>query len=131
MKNIDVATQITVELVRALVVEMQSMSQSWKQAFIRFEYRDNVTATKGSYETEHGVFMLDAMKVRPLFALMATRGPELIDATSQIGKRPCVFLLVVDSKLSYEIQYEWQDLSRWPISKMDGASGLPVGFRRS
>jgi hypothetical protein len=39
-----------------------------------------------------------------------------------------VALLIVDSTFNYEVKYEYEDSSRWAISKVGGGSGIPVGY---
>ncbi|MDN8849002.1 hypothetical protein Q0M30_19465, partial [Staphylococcus aureus] len=47
-------------------------------------------------------------------------GPQLRESLAQGGKKFCVTLLTLDPDMNYEFLYEYNDSSRWKISKMDG-----------
>ncbi|MEC4594383.1 MULTISPECIES: hypothetical protein [Nitrospirillum] len=44
-----------------------------------------------------------------------------------LGKETGVFLLTVDTGAQYDIRFDWDDLDRWRITKLDGGTGLPAG----
>ena len=37
-------------------------------------------------------------------------------------------LLVVDSSLDYRVNFEFEDMTKWKITKMDGGSGITEGI---
>ncbi|QND84421.1 Uncharacterized protein ChrSV_2194 [Chromobacterium vaccinii] len=43
----------------------------------------------------------------------------------ELGKSQGVFLLTIDAEFNYDINFEWKDLHRWEITKLDGGTGLP------
>lgn len=129
MNNQDEATELTIELAKNLVATMQSTHTSWLRAFVRFRMvEEDNWGCNGSYETPDGVFLLGALKHKQLYDGINELGPRLRDATSNRGKKFCVFLLTVDSKFNFNIDYEYSETERWKISKLDGASGLPLGL---
>lgn len=40
------------------------------------------------------------------------------------GETQGVALLTVDAAFDYKIDFDWNDLDRWKITKVDGASGI-------
>lgn len=55
-------------------------------------------------------------------------GQQLRDALSNNGNKFCVGLFRANSRFSYRMDYEWSDPTRWNITKLNGASGLPDGL---
>lgn len=55
-------------------------------------------------------------------------GVQLRDALSNNGKKFRVCLLRANSRYSYRMDCEWNDSTRWNITKLNGASGLPDGL---
>lgn len=45
-----------------------------------------------------------------------------------LGKKRGVLLLSVDSQLNYDVKFEFEDVNRWKITKLNGATGLPAGI---
>jgi hypothetical protein len=131
MKNIDESTRLTIELAKLLIETMRSMNKPWRRAFVRFKMTDEDNwGCSGSYETSDGVELFSAMRNgKQLFDHVNEIGPLLRDATSNSGNKWCIFLLTVESNLTYEIQFEKSDVDRWKITKLDGAIGLPNGVQ--
>ena len=128
MKDIDQATRLTVELAKALIREMQAMGAPWKKAFLRAEFGDRVQTYKSSFARDDGAELMDVLKHKPFFAAVREIAPQLREASANGDKQFCVALLIVDSQFNYEVLYEYADPERWAISKLDGGSGLPVGY---
>ena len=47
---------------------------------------------------------------------------------AQIKKERGVFLVAANSDFDYEIKFEYQDMNRWQINKLDGRTGIPEGI---
>jgi len=107
---------------------MQAMGKPWQRAFVRIEVGDGQQTCKGSYVLSDDVHIFDVLKHKPMFSDFHNFWPQLREASSNSGKMFCVALLIVDSAFNYEIKYEYDDISRWAITKLDGASGLPAGY---
>ena len=45
-----------------------------------------------------------------------------------LAKERGVFLITVNANLEYDIKFEWNDLEKWKISKLDGRTGIPEGI---
>jgi hypothetical protein len=121
------ATDIGIELVKALATEMRSMGIEWSTAYVRFEASESKSEWKGSYTTQ----LFDVFQHKGLIKKFQILAPELqrkLAASSKTGKKFCVFLLVLESSMDYEFKYEYEDKSHWKISKLNGASGVPEGL---
>lgn len=79
---------------------------------------------KGSYVHETGVEIIDVLKHKNFFHPIAQKGKDPLAA---LGKTEGVFLLSTDSNFDYEIKFEYQNLERWKITKMEGGTGMPEG----
>jgi hypothetical protein len=119
------ATELIVELPKTLMRALQESFPGWRRAFLRFDASDNHHGSKGSYVTENGVFLFDAMSLKPLFKELNGLGWEL---RSVMPLRFCVFILSVNADSSYKIDFEFSDPDRWQITKMNGGTGIPEGF---
>lgn len=122
------STRLVIELGKALISAMQEQVPGWQRAFIRFEGSDSHHGAKGSYVTGAGVFMLDVFKFKELFQRVNTLGPQLREELADGERRFCLFLLRANSDFDYNIDFEWHDPDRWKISKMGGATGIPIGL---
>jgi hypothetical protein len=121
------SAELTVELAKTLIATLQERVSGWERAYIRFEASDGHYGAKGSYVTSSGVFLFDVFEFKDLFSQLMPLGVDLRNELSRDGSRFCLFLLNVDSNFGFNIDYEWKDATRWKISKMSGASGLPDG----
>jgi len=65
------------------------------------------------------------LKWAGFYERMNTYGANLLDI---LGKTQGVFLLTIDSGLNYDIKFEWQNLNRWEITKLNKETGLPQGI---
>ena len=48
---------------------------------------------------------------------------------SSMNKSRGLFLLEVGNQDDYNIKFEFEDLDRWKISKLNGGSGVPDGYK--
>lgn len=130
MRDADEASGLIIELASKLIKTMQSMQKSWLRAFIRFEMTSsNTWGCNGSYETPVGVVLFNPFSDgRELFAAVNDLGPKLRQAASTPEREILVFLVVVDSDFNYNIHFDSTDADRWKISKLNSATGIPVGL---
>jgi len=128
MKNIDQSTELTIEWAKLLVGEMQSMGALWKKAFLRAEVGGDYQKSNGSFVLQDEIRLSDVRQHRAMFAATQRIAEQLREATANDGRKFCVALLIVDSEFNYEIQYEYNDSTRWAITKLEGASGVPAGY---
>ncbi len=67
----------------------------------------------------------DAVKNSGFYVSMDKKGRQLLKL---LGKDTGVFVLIIDASFDYKIDFEYEDLSRWRISKLNGGTGIPVGL---
>lgn len=125
MENADIGTEITVELAKLLISEMQAMNVDWKQAFMRMQAAPESVQIKGSFVLPNEIHLFDVFKHRPMIHAFSHKVRALQQATSHQNKVFCVALLIVDSGFNFEVKYEYKNQNRWAISKMNNASGYP------
>jgi hypothetical protein len=128
MKDIDEASRLIVELARLLIREMQAMGKPWKKAFLRSEIADGVQTHNGSFVLGDAVYLFDVLEHKTMLSGVHEIAPQLHEATANEEKRFCVALLMVDSNFNYEVQYEYDDVGRWAISKLGDGTGIPAGY---
>jgi hypothetical protein len=128
MKNIDEQTHLTAELAKSLIREMEAMGTRWNTAFLRAQFEDGVDTYNGSFVLDDGVHLFDVLKHKPFFAFVREIAPRLRAASANGDAQFRVALLVVDSGFDYEVKYDYADADRWAISKLNGGTGMPVGY---
>ena len=122
------ASQVVVEVAKTLIDAMRKIAPSWTRVFMRLDASDQNIGAKGSYVTDNGVSLLGTLDHEQLFGAMLSLGSKLRQATSNNGKQFVVCLILIDSNFDYEVKFEYDDPKRWEITKLDGASGIPIGI---
>jgi len=122
----DARTGIIVEIAKRFIELLRQLEPNWTKGYLRFWFDPVQYGSNASFEkNDSKVLLVDTMKNRQYFAYFNQKGVELM---KELGKPQGVFILVVDSSFDYKYHFEYQDLDRWKISKMDGATGIPVGI---
>lgn len=119
------ASAVVVDLAKEFVSLVGSLDSTWTKAYYRFRAEELRYGSNASLVSGSGVILLGAIRHGPFYESMNEKGAKLLH---HLGKKRGVFLLIVDNKLDYDIKFEWDDLRRWEISKMDGRSGIPEGI---
>jgi hypothetical protein len=93
--------------------------------FFRFcktegHYGSNASYTSGDHTT-----LFDPFKNQRFFESMNAKSVRLVEL---IGKTRAVILLTADSSFHYKVHFEYEDLERWKISKLNGGNGTTTGF---
>ena len=121
----DETTPLVISVVKEFIAMVRKAEPKWKKAYLRFVLEDDSAEAKASYVDESGVEIIDVFRHGDFFDSVIEKGMELI---ASLGKERGLFLLMADSDLNYEIKFEFDDLSRWKINKLDGNTGVPVGI---
>jgi len=122
--GLDASSPIVIELASMAVAHLGELAPDWTTAYVRIACDAGSRQSKGSYVTASGIFMFNAM-ADDFLRRMREVGGQLFEA---MKKDRGVALLIVRPDLDYEIRFEWEDLERWPIAKLNGATGIPVGL---
>lgn len=122
-------TALVMELAKSFMQEMFDTEPDWQKAYYRFsvrEYEDFIRSGSSASYVSHGeVTLLGGPEHREFFNYMNDMARELLRL---FEKDQAVLLLTIGSNFTYEIQFEYQDLERWQINKMDGRTGIPEGI---
>ena len=118
-----VATEIVIELAKEFIGLMRELEPKWSNAYYRFRFEEARQGSNASYVSDSNVSLIGALKWSGFYARMNALGAKLIDV---LGKTQGVFLLSVDADSNYDIKFDWDNLCRWEITKLNGATGLPL-----
>ena len=116
---------IVVELAKEFIGLVRSIEPKWNRAFFRFSTDEMKYGSNASYSFDSAVTLIDPFKCKPFFSSMNEKGKQLFRL---IKKERGVLLLTVDSDFNYDTKFEYDNLERWKISKIDGGTGVPVGI---
>ncbi|AON53788.1 hypothetical protein [Herbaspirillum seropedicae] len=115
-------TPVVLEVARLFVRLVQGTTSAWNKAYLRLQFEDGNTEAKGSYVAGNDVEIIDAIKNKVFFRPIGRLGGELF---SHLGKNAGLFLLTINDQFEYEFQFEYADMNRWGISKLNGGTGIP------
>jgi hypothetical protein len=119
------ASSVTIELAKELIELVRNMEPRWSKAYYRFRSEGVRYGSNGSYVVSSGAVLISAMKNAAFYARMNEKGAKLL---SLFGKEKGVFLLIADANFDYDVKFEWEDLHRWEITKLNGGTGVPAGI---
>ncbi|EGY00418.1 hypothetical protein AZA_70083 [Nitrospirillum viridazoti Y2] len=120
----DAASALVIDLAREFTAFLNSHSPGWVNGYYRFRAEKGRQGANASYTTASDVQLIGAVKAGAFYAAMNEMGAALLRTP---GKGTGVFLLTVNAGAQYDIQFDWDDLDRWWITKLDGGKGLPAG----
>ncbi len=119
------ATPILMDILQSFVSVLGELEPQWQKAYLRVVSSDSSTEVKGSYVHPSGVDIIDVRKCKPFFHSMPDKVEAFLNA---LEKEEALFLIMVHSNLEYDVKFEFSDMSKWKITKMDGRSGIPEGL---
>lgn len=120
----DAATPIVIELAKLFFRLVLVVSPNFDRAFLRCQSDQNMTETKGSFIEGPKIEIIDAIGKSDYFKPMGLLVSRLFAA---FGKERGVLLLSVDKTFDYNFDFDWDDLSRWRITKLGSGTGVPEG----
>jgi len=118
-------SQAVVAIAMSFVDLLNDIAPGWIKGYLRFSMWGAGHGSNASYASESGVKIVDPFMSADFFAKLNATGVELL---KELKKNQGVFLVVIDSALNYEVKFEFEDLERWKITKLNGASGIPIGL---
>ena len=122
------SNEIVVALARNFTALLQTEMPGWRRAFFRFSADEFKYGSIASYERDGKVDLIDPFESGEFYLTMNEMAARLRELMARSESKFCVLLLAVDSSFEYEVSFENADTSRWQITKMNGASGIPVGL---
>jgi hypothetical protein len=125
----DQATALVIDLAKHVVGYMQTALPTWQEVYVRIDTpSDSQRGARVSYVDAQGVTVIDVIEHRDLIAGILPIAHQLRDALANNGRKFRVCLFRANAKLDYHIDFEWSDANKWAMTKLRGATGLPIGL---
>ncbi len=125
VKDLQRPSEDIISLSKAFIRFMMDIDPVWTKAFYRFHSEPSVFGSNASYLSDAGVSLVSSIKWGSALRELDTISRAIFrDLEMESG----VLLLTVDDQFSFDVKFESDDLSRWRITKLDGASGIPEGL---
>jgi hypothetical protein len=121
----DPQTHLIISLAKRFIEGVLELEPAFEKAYFRFQAEQRSYHACASYSTAAGVELVDALDSGEFIDGMTDLFVQLV---AEIETVPVLFLLVVDNNYDYEMKYEYDDLSKWAITRMDGGTGVPAGL---
>lgn len=121
------ASELVVDLAKSFIEYIQSANlDAWDEAFLRFHSSPGQTGVTSIYRAgDEGEYFRSPHKF-DFYKAVDRKFRALRDELARAAPRQfCVCLLRVDSEYHYKMLYEYDDPTKWEISKEDGGSGIP------
>lgn len=114
-------------LARTYIDFMRGVAPNWRKAFFRFVRGDGLVGSSGSFllDGEGEATLIDPFIHPTIFDAMNVTAERLLNA---LGEERAVLVLTIDAKFEYDIQFDYNSLERWSITKLDGGDGTPQGL---
>lgn len=113
---------IVIELAQEFMATIRQIAPTYTRAFFRFCSEGHKYGSNGSYAVDTHIALIDPFANNRFFANMNEKAIKLLSA---MDKNHGVILLVIDSAFNYDVKFEYEDLERWKISKINGGTGVP------
>ncbi|MEJ2419623.1 MAG: hypothetical protein P8Y45_22400 [Exilibacterium sp.] len=121
----DDRSHLVVELAREFMQLVMRVNPSWTKAFFRYCHEGGRLGSNASCVSNDVADLIDPFDHNIALNKLNDIAEEIFQST---GKDRAVILLIVDSKFNYDVKFEYIDMSKWMISKLDGSNGIPTGF---
>lgn len=120
----DDTTNLVIEIAKEFMTFLQGSGTPWAKGYFRFRSEALNFGSSASFTNDGNTFLISAMKNATFFSSINEKSRRLIES---MKKDEGLFLLIVDDLFNYDIKFEWSDLNKWEITKMDGGTGVPMG----
>ena len=121
----DKSAAIVIDLTKDFVGLIRQNEPNWKKGYFRFHMDEFGYGCNASYEAPSGVVLISTFKYKRLLEDMNEKSKNLLNA---LKKDKAVFILTVDFNLKYNISFDYENLDRWKITKLNGGTGVPEGI---
>jgi hypothetical protein len=119
------SSAVVVDLAKDMIESMRKLDPAWERSFFRFRIEEFRYGSNASYVREADVFLIDPFEDDGFFDRMNEKSRSLF---KQLNKKEGVLLLIANSLFDYEVKFEFEDLDRWQISKLNNGTGMPEGI---
>ncbi|MFZ6645060.1 hypothetical protein ACO0LO_05045 [Undibacterium sp. TJN25] len=121
----DEETKLTMDLAKSFMREMFDAEPDWKKAYFRFVMQKFGPGCNASYVVGSKVEFLDMRRHSNFIDEMMENASRLAEV---MGKEKMVMLLAINSDYNFRFFYEYENMEKWKITKLDGKTGIPEGF---
>jgi len=118
-------TALVIELAKEFMELARQFEPSWIKGYFRFCSDGSKYGSNASFASDSKVMLVDPFKYQPFFSSMNDKGLILLKA---LNKEQGLFLLTIDASYNYTINFEYENLDRWRITKINGGTGVPIGI---
>lgn len=120
-------SEIVLELAKDFIQVMLDSNEQFDKAFFRFHSDKNGYGGNASYISGQNVNLLGQFKFDGFVEKTCDNFEQLKSLIAQNNKPFCVALLVIDSSYNFKVFYEYSDIDKWFITKID-SDGMPKGY---
>lgn len=118
-------SEVVIEMAKSTIDLVKAIDPAWRKAYLRFYMDGGESGANGSYANASAVNLLGTLDHAGYYGSMHSLGEQLFRL---LQKERGVLLLAVDANFDYEIKFDWTNLDRWRITKLNGSSGVPEGL---
>ena len=122
----DAATAQIVQIAKDYIELVRHIDPTWRRAWLRCQVDVGFAEAKGSYANASTVELIDVIGHKAFFHPVSPHARTLL---LELGHTRGVLLLTVDRDFDYNIDFEYENLSRWRIGKLCGGDGIPTGLQ--
>lgn len=122
MMVIDETTPIVIEAAQIFILLLRELDPGWLKGYFRFQRHEQTSEANGSFSTVDGAKLINSIKNGGTIRRLSDASSHLLNL---LEKPNGVVLLIVESNLDYEIKFEYINLDRWRITRLDGGTGIP------
>ena len=115
------ASALVLELSQQLFAQVPQALPEWNKAYYRFCQSADGNSASASCRG-NGTKPIDPVAHADFFREMDDKAAALIKL---LGKPQGVLLVIIGADASYKVDFDWEDLGRWPIAADGSISGLP------
>lgn len=121
--------KITITLAKTFISYMNGFNEPWDKAYFRFHMSDNHYGCSGSYSLNGSAKLIGVFENEELYDSLESIALQLHEV---MKKKVCtggfrVALLTITSDFDFDIKYEYTDINKWKITKID-SNGIPIGL---
>jgi hypothetical protein len=120
----DKASPFVVELAKLFMGHIRRTYPKFEKAFFRFNCEPSHYGSKVSIIAGPNAEIMDPIKNTNFFEGMNDIAFKLMQA---LERSQGVLLLTISPNSEYRIDFEWENMNRWMITKLNGGTGIPVG----
>ncbi|WP_155847301.1 hypothetical protein [Asticcacaulis sp. AC402] len=121
----DDRSQLVIELAKTFIELAMEVDSSWTKAYFRFSHEGNRLGSNASCVSNGVVNLVSPFQHDSAWDRLNEISENLFQ---EIGKPKAVILLIVDNEFNFDVKFEYDDMRKWTITKIDGATGVPEGF---